>query len=193
MQVGAVEDAAVGVAKAPEQKLQADRPVGDVGGGEHEPPPGFEQGPHARQQRPRVAQVLDQVAADDRVEARRLERQLDRLGVADENLVAELAGALGGQRVELDPGDGGACAGQALGQVSARTADVEDAPGGHHLQQQPVAAEGAVVELDVARLGAGVAWAQDPGGHLQFPLSVINGQGSAARSSLYPIRNHTNA
>ena len=52
-------------------------------------PPGFEERPQAGERGHRVAEVLDDVAAEHDVEGARLERQLHRLDVADEHALAD--------------------------------------------------------------------------------------------------------
>ena len=62
---------AVRVAPAPAEEAEPQRPVRDVRRGEDEPSAAFQERPHAREEALRVAQVLDEVAAEHDVEGRR--------------------------------------------------------------------------------------------------------------------------
>src|SRR6266511_6293241 len=115
-----VEDAALRVAEASEQQSEADRPVRDVRRRQREPPAGARPRPYPSEEATGVAKMLDQVAAHDRVERAGLERQLDRLDVADHALLVEAARPFGRLGVELDPDHRAAALDEALGKVAGR-------------------------------------------------------------------------
>ena len=54
-------------------------------------PCSLQDGLHAREEACGVAQVLDEIAAEDDIEGRRLERQLQLLDVADDDVLANVA------------------------------------------------------------------------------------------------------
>ena len=131
----------------------------DVGHAERDLP--AERGQRA-QRRPRVAQVLEDVAAHHHVERRELRegpaagRVLD---VADHDRFAVRAGTLGGDRIGLDAGDAAPAPRQLGGQVTGRAADVEHPRAvGHGGEQEPVRGRQAVVgdERRVRRRGPGL-------------------------------------
>jgi hypothetical protein len=105
MRMRPVEEAPLGVAEASEQQADAHRPVRDVRRAEDQPATGAKQGADSLQERPGVAQVLDEVTGHDRVEALGLEGQLHRLDVADVNGLAEPTRLLRRALVELQAHD----------------------------------------------------------------------------------------
>ena len=141
----------------PASRPEPHRPVRDVRRGQDEPPVRAQERTHPREERLRIAQVLDQVAAENDVERARLERELHRLDVPDQHVLAHLTRDRGSDRVELEADDGAAACDQRPREISARAADVEDALAAPHEREQlRVAAVRVLVEGDVPVLGRAV-------------------------------------
>jgi hypothetical protein len=131
----------------------------DVRHAEHHLP--AERGQRA-QRRPRVAQVLEHIAAQHHVE-RRVRRELAAtarvLDVADHDRLAVLARTLGGDPIGFDAGDATAAPRQLSGQVPGGAADVEHPHAvRHRIEQDPVRGRQAVLghECRVRRRGPGL-------------------------------------
>ena len=118
-QVGAVEDAAVGVLEAPREELQAHPQVGDVRDRGDDEAVGGE-GPVERDEGgERIAQMLEHVAVDDRVEgAGQGLRGLVEVG--DHHLRAPAARPLGLGGIALERGHAPSLPGQELRQEDRR-------------------------------------------------------------------------
>ena len=127
VRVRAVEDAALGVPPAPGQQAEPHRPVRDVRRRQDEPTVLAQQRAHPCEKRLGIAQVLDQVAAEDDVERAWLERQLHRLDVPDEDVLAHLARGLRGVGVALEADHGAAGCDERSCEVAAGAPDVEHA------------------------------------------------------------------
>ena len=150
MRVRAIEDPALRVSPAAREQAQPHRPVRHVRRGQDDPPLRAQERTHPREERFRIAQVLDQVAAENDVERARLERELHRLDVPDQHVLAHLTRHRGSGRVELEADDGAAACDQRPSEISARAADVEDAlVAPHERKQLRVAAVRVLVERDV--------------------------------------------
>ena len=65
-------------------------------------PSSLQERPHSGEEALRVAQVLDEIAAQDDVEGAVLERQLQLLDIADDHLFADVARRCGRCRIALD-------------------------------------------------------------------------------------------
>jgi len=171
--VALVEQALLTVAEGAAEQREPDAGVGDVRNRcDHDAVLG-DQRAHALQQRGRVAQVLEHVGKDDRVEAlgAELGLEVELLRVADEHALGVGGRELRRLRIEFDPDDGrSAPVPQACDMYPEGAAELEHARAGlDQLEHHRVRRARAVVERPVTGLDAGVAEGHAATGTLSDP------------------------